>query len=89
MDHKLSPLYLGGDHAVTFPVVKAMSACHPRLSILHFDARPDLYDHYEGNRRSHASPFARIMETDLVKARPNAMNAAKVFEKIAAKMLEN
>ncbi len=32
------------------------------MSILHFDAHPDLYEAFEGNRSSHASPFARIME---------------------------
>jgi arginase family enzyme len=89
MDHRLIPLCLGGDHAVTSPVVKPMSACHPRLSILHFDAHPDLYGHDEGNRRSHASPFASIMETGLVEARLTAITAAKVFKEIAAKMLEN
>lgn len=66
LEHKLRPLSLGGDHAVTFPLVKAISKCYPRLSILHFDAHPDLYDQYEGNYRSHASPFARIMESKLV-----------------------
>ena len=66
LDHGLRPLILGGDHAVTSPVVSAISARFPRLSILHFDAHPDLYDAYEGNRRSHASPFARIMEAGLV-----------------------
>lgn len=66
LDHGLRPLSFGGDHAVTYPVVKAMSAHYPRLSILHFDAHPDIYDQFEGSRRSHASPFARIMESGLV-----------------------
>jgi arginase len=66
LDHDLRPLVLGGDHAITPPIVSAISAWFPRLSILHFDAHPDLYDAYEGNRRSHASPFARIMEAGLV-----------------------
>jgi arginase len=66
LNHGLRPLSLGGDHAVTFPIVRAMSVRHPRLSILHFDAHPDLYDHFEGNRCSHASSFARIMEAGLV-----------------------
>ncbi len=65
LDHGLRPLSLGGDHAVTFPIVKAMAARYPRLSILHFDAHPDLYDDFNGNRRSHACPFARIMEAGL------------------------
>ncbi len=59
------PLLLGGDHAVTFPIMQATHAhCGP-VSILHFDAHPDLYDDFGGNPRSHASPFARIMEAGL------------------------
>ena len=60
-------LALGGDHAVTFPVVDALTRVFEDLTILHLDAHPDLYDSYEGNRFSHASPFARIMETGRVK----------------------
>lgn len=56
------PLVLGGDHAITYPVVAALAAVHGPVNILHFDAHPDLYDELLGNRRSHASPFARIME---------------------------
>jgi agmatinase len=59
------PLILGGDHSITFPSIKAVSAQHPRLNILHIDAHPDLYDHFEGDRLSHACPFARIMEAGL------------------------
>lgn len=60
-------LALGGDHAVTFPVVDAMARVHEGLSILHFDAHPDLYETYAGSRFSHACPFARILETGRVK----------------------
>lgn len=59
------PLALGGDHAVSFPLVEAVTAVHGPVSILHFDAHPDLYDDFDGNPRSHASPFARIMEARL------------------------
>lgn len=56
------PLVLGGDHAISLPVVAALAAIHGPLNILHFDAHPDIYDDFEGDPRSHASPFARIME---------------------------
>lgn len=56
------PLMMGGDHAITVPVVAALANQHGPLNILHFDAHPDLYDDFEGDPRSHASPFARIME---------------------------
>ncbi|HET9785904.1 MAG TPA: arginase family protein, partial [Pyrinomonadaceae bacterium] len=63
----LMPISLGGDHSITYPIVRAFARKYNNLSILHFDAHPDLYDHYQGNRNSHASPFARIMEHKLVK----------------------
>jgi arginase len=59
------PLVLGGDHSITCPVLRAFHRVYPRLSILHVDAHPDLYDEFEGDRYSHACPFARIMEEGL------------------------
>ena len=58
-------LALGGDHAITYPVVRAIAARHPGLTIVHFDAHSDIYDEFEGDRLSHACPFARIMEHGL------------------------
>ncbi|HET9692776.1 MAG TPA: arginase family protein [Steroidobacteraceae bacterium] len=60
-------LSLGGDHSVTFPLVEGLARVHGPLNLLHFDAHPDLYDDYEGNPRSHASPFARILERGLAR----------------------
>jgi agmatinase len=59
------PIALGGDHSITYPIIQAMAARHGPVDILHFDAHPDLYDELDGDRRSHASPFARIMEAGL------------------------
>jgi arginase len=56
------PVALGGDHSVTWPVMRAVNAAREPLTIVHIDAHPDLYDHFEGDRLSHACPFARIME---------------------------
>jgi agmatinase len=61
------PLLLGGDHSITFPAIEALAAQHGAIDILHFDAHPDLYDDFEGDPRSHASPFARIMERGLAR----------------------
>ena len=59
------PVSLGGDHSVTYPVLRAVRPVAPRLAILHVDAHADLYDEFEGDRFSHACPFARIMEERL------------------------
>lgn len=73
------PISLGGDHMVTGPLVAALAAVHGPLNILHFDAHPDLYDDFEGDPLSHASPFARIMEAGharrLVQVGIRTMNA--------------
>ena len=58
---------LGGDHSITYPIIKAYGKRYKNLSILQLDAHPDLYDELEDNRYSHACPFARILEKKLVK----------------------
>ena len=57
---------LGGDHAVTYPIIRAVADVHGPISLLHFDAHPDIYPDFEGNPFSHASPMARIVEEGLV-----------------------
>src|SRR5579862_8105022 len=59
------PLCLGGDHSVTYPVLRALRGAYPGLAILHIDAHPDLYPDFGGDPYSHACPFARIMEEGL------------------------
>ncbi len=58
-------LALGGDHSITWPLVRAHAAMHLGLTILHLDAHPDLYDEFKDSKTSHACPFARIMEEEL------------------------
>jgi len=57
---------LGGDHSVTYPVLRAVGPRFPGLTLLHIDAHPDLNDRFAGDRFSHACPFARILEEGLV-----------------------
>lgn len=57
---------LGGDHSITYPILKAYARKYTGLNVLQIDAHPDLYDELGGNRLSHACPFARIMEEKLV-----------------------
>jgi arginase len=66
LQRQVRPLALGGDHTVTWPLVRPHGRAHENLTLVHFDAHPDLYDEFEGNRMAHACPFARIMESGLV-----------------------
>lgn len=65
LDENLRPICLGGDHSITYPIIRAFSRRYPKLNIVHFDAHPDLYEEFDGNPYSHACPFARIMESGL------------------------
>lgn len=69
VDKALEPghplICLGGDHAITHPIMRAVRRRFSSLTILHIDAHADIYHAYQDNPRSHASPFARIMEERL------------------------
>lgn len=65
LDNRRRPIALGGDHSITYPILRAVAAHHRPVTILHIDAHGDLYDEFEGDRCSHACPFARIMEEQL------------------------
>jgi len=56
------PLFLGGEHLVTYPLVKSMMGHFPLLQLVHFDAHCDLRDEYEGEKLSHATVMKRVRE---------------------------
>jgi len=66
LERQTRMISLGGDHSITYPIIRSYVKHFPGLSILQLDAHPDLYDELDGNRYSHACPFARIMEEKLV-----------------------
>ncbi|MBX7107383.1 MAG: agmatinase [Chitinophagales bacterium] len=57
---------LGGDHSVSYPLIAAVAGFHHPLHVLHIDAHADLYHNFDDNPYSHASPFARILERNLI-----------------------
>lgn len=61
-----APLSIGGDHSVTYPILKAIRGKFGPINLLHIDAHPDLHADYEGDPYSHASPFARAHEDGLI-----------------------
>ena len=65
LERGAAPLILGGDHSITYPVLKAFAAKLKPLEVLHFDAHPDLYEDLYGDRLSHACPMARVLEDGL------------------------
>lgn len=60
------PMSLGGDHSVTYPILRAMRDVHGPVNVFHIDAHPDLYESFEGDPYSHACPFARAIEDNCI-----------------------
>ena len=56
------PIFLGGDHSITPPIVRAAAECYGTISVLQFDAHADLRDTYTGGKFSHASAMRRVLE---------------------------
>jgi len=63
-NHKV--LSLGGDHSITYPILKGYASKYGKLNVLQLDAHPDLYEELDGQRYSHACPFSRALEDGII-----------------------
>lgn len=62
------PIALGGDHGITYPIVKALTEVTKRkVGIIHLDAHYDNMPHHEGDKYARSTPFARIYELEGVR----------------------
>jgi agmatinase len=59
-------LTLGGDHTVALPMLRAVSAVHGPVAVVHFDAHLDTWDSYFGAAYTHGTPFRRAAEEGLL-----------------------
>ncbi|MCX5821977.1 MAG: agmatinase [Deltaproteobacteria bacterium] len=59
------PVVLGGDHSITYPVVRAFEGMGP-LSLIHLDAHLDRRESILGVKYGHGSPIRRISELDFI-----------------------
>ncbi len=66
LDRGAMPLVLGGDHSVSYPVVRAFERFAP-LDIVHIDAHLDWIDHVDGIKFANGSPFRRMSELPFVR----------------------
>ncbi|QPC47755.1 agmatinase [Mangrovibacillus cuniculi] len=62
LGHGKMPLGIGGEHLVSWPVMKAVAKKYPDLAIIHMDAHTDLRVDYEGEPLSHSTPIRKIAE---------------------------
>lgn len=56
------PIFLGGEHLVSYPVIKAYARKYPDLHIIHLDAHADLRKNYYGEDQSHSTVMRKAVE---------------------------
>ncbi|HEX3956747.1 MAG TPA: agmatinase [Trebonia sp.] len=59
-------LTLGGDHTIALPLLRAVSAVHGPVAVVHFDAHLDTWDTYFGAAYTHGTPFRRASEEGIL-----------------------
>ncbi|MGB3101119.1 MAG: agmatinase, partial [Psychrobacillus psychrotolerans] len=56
------PVGMGGEHLVSWPVMRTVADNYDNLAIIHMDAHTDLREEYEGEPLSHSTPIRKIAE---------------------------
>jgi guanidinopropionase len=59
------PLTAGGDHSITYPIFRAIAKDEP-IGMVHIDAHTDTWDHFQGSKFHHGSPFRLATEEGLI-----------------------
>ncbi|WVT76833.1 agmatinase (plasmid) [Sinorhizobium chiapasense] len=62
LKHDCIPLTLGGDHTISYPILKAIAEKHGPVALIHVDAHADINDTMFGEKIAHGTPFRRAFE---------------------------
>ncbi|SLN32046.1 Guanidinobutyrase [Roseivivax jejudonensis] len=64
LGHGAVPLTLGGDHTLTWPILRAMTEVHGPVALVHVDAHADINEAMFGETVAHGCPFRRAWEEE-------------------------
>ena len=66
LKHDVVPLTLGGDHTLTYPILRAIAKKHGPVALIQVDAHADTSDVMFGEKIAHGTPFSRAFEENLL-----------------------
>ncbi len=66
LGHNCIPMTLGGDHTLTYPILRAMKEKHGPVALIHIDAHADINDDMFGEKIAHGTPFRRAVDDGLL-----------------------
>ena len=61
-----TPVFIGGDHSISLPLLRAAKEQFGPLALIHFDAHSDLWHGYFNKKDTHGTPFRRAIEEKLI-----------------------
>jgi guanidinobutyrase len=73
LTHDVTPLTIGGDHTISYPILQAIAGKHGPVALIHIDAHADINDEMFGQKIAHGTPFRRAFDEGL-------LNNDKVFQ---------
>jgi len=62
----LVPVFMGGDHSISLPILRSIKKKHGPVGLIHFDAHSDLWHGYYNKKDTHGTPFRRALEENLI-----------------------
>ncbi len=80
LDKEVVPLSIGGDHFISYPILKAMHARHGAISLIHFDAHSDTWQDEEG-RIDHGTMFYHAAQQGLVDVKHSVQLGMRTYNK--------
>ena len=65
-DAGVIPIFLGGDHSVSLPILRAVKEKYGPVALIQFDSHSDLWHGYFGDKDTHGTPIRRALEENLI-----------------------
>jgi agmatinase len=79
LKHDAIPLSLGGDHFVTYPILKAIAEKHGPVALVHFDAHCDTWPDEDGEELNHGNMFLRAKNQGLLDVEHSVQVGLRTF----------
>ena len=71
------PIFLGGDHTISLPIMRSLFKKHGKMSLVHIDAHPDFWEPPEGMPYNHGTTFRIASDEGIIEPRRSVLGAPR------------
>ena len=89
-DEETIPIFIGGDHSISLPLLRAAKEKYGPIALVHFDAHSDLWHGYFDQKDTHGTQFRRALEEGLIDPSKSSQIGLRgpLYDKSDSKMSE-